>query len=91
MSDTPAQIETMTQSAIRFKLSFSEWMAASAFVLSAASLIFTAGVLWSDVRANTDFRVKAEKQQADLRADVSAIDAKVTFLIQLAQEERARR
>lgn len=67
-----------------------EWIALAAFVLSFATTVFNLGVTYADVR-NQDRRLTiVENSNGDLVRKVERIDANVSFLAELAREERAK-
>ena len=65
-----------------------ELIAAVAFLLNVATLIFGAGVVWRDVQNNTRINLEQDRKLDDLIPRVERIDANVEFLTQDAKERR---
>lgn len=73
------------------KMTRAEWIAIAAFLVSLATTVFNLGVIYADVR-NHDRRLTiVENSNSDLVRKVERIDANVSFLADLAREERNRR
>jgi hypothetical protein len=67
-----------------------EWIAAGAFVLNIATLIFGLGVVWGDVQDH-ERRISAQEVKMDaVIPRVERIDANVAFLVDQAREDRER-
>lgn len=68
-----------------------EVLAIIAVSLNILTLVFGAGVMWGDIQ-DQDRRLGIVEQSTDnLTQKVERIDANVTFLAELAREERGRR
>lgn len=75
-----------------------EWASAAAFLLSAASAVWTGGVLYGQIQSNT-FRITGLEardalqvaQTTDLKVSLAEIKANVQFLTDRAREDRAAR
>ena len=68
-----------------------EVLAIIAVSLNILTLVFGAGVMWGDIQ-DQERRIVAVEQSTDqLVQKVERIDANVTFLAELAREERGRR
>jgi cell division protein FtsB len=73
------------------KFNRADWIATAALMLTVAAQIFNLGVLW---QTQQDHSRRIEEQEAKmdtLGPKVERIDANVTFLTDLAREERNRK
>lgn len=65
-----------------------EWFSGVALLMSAATTIFYLGVVWGDVQDH-ERRLARQEEKSDITAArVERIDANVTFLTELAREQR---
>lgn len=72
------------------KITRAEWIAIAALVISILGGAFTLGVVYGEVQNHTRRLDVVEASNDALVAKVERIDANVTFLAELAREERAR-
>lgn len=68
-----------------------EWAAIAALGLSAGSIIFSGGVLWSKVQANSAMIAMLQSRSDATAIQLTRIDANVTFLAERAREDRESR
>ena len=69
----------------------SEWIAGAAFLLSAASMIWTGGVIYGQVQEH-DRRITGVEDKLDSMVPrIERIDANVAMLAQRAAEDRQER
>lgn len=68
------------------KLTLSEWLAAAAFVISLLGTAFSVGVIYGQVQQNT----RDIRRLDGVPEDVAEIKANVSFLTELAREQRGR-
>lgn len=68
-----------------------EWIAVAALGLNLLTIVFTAGVVWATQEDHERRIVEQEKKMDALGPKVERIDANVTFLAELAREERNRK
>lgn len=68
-----------------------ELIAALAFLLNVATIIFGLGVIWGDVQDHSRRLSIQEAKMDALVPKVERIDANVAFLAEQAREERNRR
>ena len=74
------------QTNLRFKLTFTEWLAILSFVMSAGAVIFTGGVMYGQVQRNQE----DIRELQPLKEDMAEVKANVGFLVELAREERRK-
>jgi hypothetical protein len=73
------------------KFNRADWIATAALLLTVAAQIFNLGVLWQTQQDHAR-RIEEQEQKMDaLGPKVERIDANVTFLTELAREERNRK
>ena len=72
------------------KINRAEWIAIAALVISILGGSFTLGVVYGEVQNHTRRLDLVEASNDELVAKVERIDANVSFLAELAREERAR-
>lgn len=77
---------TPTLKEMRVKLTLAEWISIAALCISILSGVFTLGVVYGQVQRNTN---DIDDLKA-LPADVAEIKANVSFLTELAREQRGR-
>lgn len=77
---------TPTLKEMRVKLTPSEWLAAAAFVISLLGTAFSVGVIYGQVQQNT----RDIRRLDGVPEDVAEIKANVSFLTELAREQRGR-
>lgn len=65
-----------------------EWIALAAFLVSLATTVFNLGVIYADVKSQDRRLVVVENSNSDLVRKVERIDANVSFLAELARDER---
>jgi hypothetical protein len=71
-------------------MSRAEWIAAAAFALNILTLAFFFGAVWRDVQDHGRRLAEVESSNTELVQKVERIDANVSFLAELAREERGR-
>jgi hypothetical protein len=69
----------------------SEWIAGAAFLLSAASMIWTGGVIYGQVQEHDRRIVAVESKLDSIVPRIERIDANVTILAERAAEDRKER
>jgi hypothetical protein len=69
----------------------SEWIAGAAFLLSAASMIWTGGVIYGQVQEHDRRIVGVEDKLDSIVPRIERIDANVAMLAQRAAEDRQER
>jgi hypothetical protein len=69
----------------------SEWIAGAAFVLSAASMVWTGGVIFGQVQEHDRRIVAVENKLDSIVPRIERIDANVTILAERAAEDRKER
>lgn len=68
-----------------------EWIAIAALALNLLTIVFTAGIVWA-TQEDHERRIAEQEQKMDtLGPKVERIDANVSFLTDLAREERNRK
>jgi hypothetical protein len=72
-------------------LSIATWLAFVALAVSLGTTIFTAGIIYGDVKENTRVNQMQDSKLDGLIPRVERIDANVEFLAEQAREDRARR
>jgi cell division protein FtsB len=81
---------TLTEPGAVKAMTRAEWIAAGAFVLNIATLVFGLGVVWGDVQDH-ERRLSAQETKMDTMIPrVERIDANVAFLADQAREARER-
>ena len=71
-------------------MSRAEWIAIAAFGLNVLTLAFFFGAVWRDVQDHGRRLAEVETSNSEVVQKVERIDANVTFLAELAREERGR-
>jgi cell division protein FtsB len=85
-------IETqMEPFAMAEKITRAEWIAIAALVISILGGSFSLGVVYADVQSQGRRLDAVEQSNSALVQKVERIDANVSFLAELAREERNRR
>lgn len=78
----------MTEPTQGVRVNRAEWGVILSLLLSAASIVFTAGVVWTTVQQNSGDIRDLQSKSDNLTDKVTRIDANVTFLAERAREDR---
>jgi hypothetical protein len=87
MSESTSANET-DQKRTEQKVTRAEWGVVLSLLLSAGSVIFSAGVVWTTVQEHDRRLIAVEAVQDDQGKTIARIDANVTFLTERAREDR---